>query len=81
MSLAPVALFPDSAKAGFKKRLADFIADFPYEDLTVEFQRGMLAGLIEAYELADFDRGDARYIAGCRLLTKMKALARKRPAT
>lgn len=51
--------------------LAEFIGRFPFEDMGDQFQRGMLSGLVTAYEVAGFDRGDARYLAAQRLLARM----------
>lgn len=51
--------------------LAEFIARFPFDDISDQFQRGMLSGLMTAYEVAGFDRADVRYLAGGRLLERM----------
>jgi hypothetical protein len=65
----PVETAPD-----LREYLAGFIARFPFEPLAgCDFERGFLAGLLTAYEAAGFDRGDARYLAGNRLLQRMSA--------
>lgn len=58
-----------------KDWLAGFIERMPIEDIGDEFQRGFLAGLMEAYEAAGFDLNDARYLAGVRTAKRMGAVA------
>ena len=68
-----LCVLPFQKPGSLKDHLADFIVRFPFEDLGSEFQRGMLSGLISAYELGGFDQNDARFIAGQKLLYKMSA--------
>jgi hypothetical protein len=57
-----------------REYLAGFIGRFPFEPLAgCDFERGYLAGLITAYQAAGFDRNDARYLAGLRMLKRMSS--------
>jgi hypothetical protein len=64
---------PATTMEALRGELASFIQAYPFEDISDQFQRGMLSGLMAAYEIAGFDRGDARYQAGRRLLDRMYA--------